>query len=154
MSFHIPQTRVAPLHYAAMSNPHPMAAFHEFLYCSVLAPDQPVTSVSKILAQARSLNAQRQITGLLVFDGMRFCQHFEGPRVEVQGLMERIARDVRHAQVQVVYQGPLAQRRYDGFDMGFAEPDEPDAIADLHLLDGPAALARFIALRPRFDISG
>lgn len=137
-----------------MSNPHPMAEFHEFLYCSVLAPDQPVSSASNILVQARSLNAQRQITGLLVFDGMRFCQHIEGPRVQVQDLMERIARDVRHIQVQIIYQGALAQRRYTRFDMGFAEPDEPDAIADLHLLDGPAALARFIALRPRFDISG
>jgi len=37
-----------------------MAEFHEFLYCSVLAPDQPITAVPKLLAQVRSLNAQRQ----------------------------------------------------------------------------------------------
>lgn len=130
------------------------AEFHEFLYCSVLAPDQPATAVPRILTQARSLNAQRQITGLLVFDGARFCQHIEGPRAEVRALMARIANDPRHAQVQVVHEGPLQRRRYDRFDMGFAEPDEPEAIADLHLHAGPAALARFLALRPRFDISG
>ena len=131
-----------------------MAEFHELLYCSVLAPDQPVTTVPRLLAQARSLNAQRQITGLLVFDGMRFCQHFEGPRDGAMALMERIARDPRHTQVRIVYQGPLDQRHYGRFGMGYAEPDAPDAIANLHLRDGPAALAHFIALRPTFDISG
>jgi hypothetical protein len=131
-----------------------MAEYHEFLYCSVLTPDQPITTVPRLLAQVRSLNARRQITGLLVFDGMRFCQHLEGPRIEAMALMERIARDPRHTQVQIVHQGPLTRRRYERFDMGFAEPDAPDAIADLHLRDGPAAVAHFIALRPAFDISG
>ncbi len=130
-----------------------MTELHEFLYCSVLAPDEPVTAVAKILAHARVFNAEHQVTGLLVFDGMRFCQHLEGPQAEVRALMDRIARDARHIELRVVYEGALAQRRYDRFDMGYAEPDDAGTIAGMHLLGGQAALERFLALRPHFDIS-
>lgn len=68
--------------------------------------------------------------------------------------MARISADRRHIQVQIVHQGHLERRRYDRFDMGFAEPDDPETIAGLPLLHGPAALARFIALQPGFDVSG
>lgn len=131
-----------------MTEPH-----HEFLYRSVLAPDKPVTVIGQILAPARVFNAQHRITGLLVFDGMRFCQHFEGPQAQVRALMARIARDARHTEVRILYDGPLAQRRYQRFDMGFAEPDDFGTIAGMHLLTGQAALECFLALRPHLDIS-
>lgn len=130
-----------------------MTELHEILYCSVLAPEQPISAIGKILAQARVFNAEHQITGLLVFDGMRFCQHFEGPQAEVRALMDRIARDRRHIEIRVLYDGPLAQRRCDRFDMGYAEPDDPGTLAGLHLFGGQAALERFLALRPHFDIN-
>lgn len=126
---------------------------HEFLYRSVLAPDRPVTVVGQILGPARIFNAQHQITGLLVFDGMRFCQHLEGPPSEVSALMARIARDARHTEVRILYDGPLAQRRYQRFDMGLAEPDDFGTIAGMHLLTGQAALECFLRLRPLLDIS-
>lgn len=128
--------------------------FHEFLYGSTLAPGQPVTVVGRILTQARAQNAQRDITGLLIFDGLRFCQHVEGPGEAVRSLMARITHDPRHTDIKLMYDGPLVQRRYSRFDMGFAEPDDPDTIEGLHRLDGEPALTRFIGLRPRFDISG
>ena len=131
-----------------------MTELHEILYCSVLAPDQSPRVVGQIVAAARARNAQRGITGLLVFDGMRFCQHFEGPRAEVLRLMSRIDEDPRHAQVRVVYDGMLAQRRYQRFEMGLAEVEDGEDLASIQLLDGAGALTHFLALRPRFDISG
>ena len=125
---------------------------YEFLYCSQLAESQTPSAVAQILARARPYNAANGITGLLVFDGQRFCQHLEGPRSLVVGLMSRISEDPRHEQIRVVYDGPLVQRRYQRFDMGFAQTEEPDDMAGIHTLDGPLALARFLELRPRFDI--
>ncbi|RZL93192.1 MAG: BLUF domain-containing protein [Variovorax sp.] len=125
---------------------------HEILYCSQLAAGQSPRVVGSIVSQARTRNAEHGITGLLVFDGQRFCQHLEGPRSLVVGLMSRISEDPRHEQIRVVYDGPLVQRRYQRFDMGFAQTEEPDDMAGIHTLDGPLALARFLELRPRFDI--
>lgn len=134
-----------------------MTELHEILYCSLLAPDQPTEIVGQIVSRARARNATEGITGLLVFDGMRFCQHFEGPRRQVLGLLNRLEADPRHTQMRVVYEGELAKRRYQRFEMGLAQigdDEEREDIAILRQLDGAQALARFLALRPRFDIAG
>lgn len=134
-----------------------MNELHEILYCSLLAPDQPTEVVGQIVTRARARNATEGITGLLVFDGMRFCQHFEGPRKQVLGLLNRLEADPRHTEMRVVYEGQLAERRYRHFEMGLAQtPDDEDIedIAILQRLDGAEALAHFLALRPRFDIAG
>ncbi|MCR6478143.1 BLUF domain-containing protein [Variovorax sp. ZS18.2.2] len=127
---------------------------HEIFYCSVLAQDLPAHAVGAIVGQARARNAERNITGLLVFDGLRFCQHLEGPRDAVEALMRRIAQDPRHTDVRVVHEGPLETRRYSGFGMGLAESEGPDLMAGVHALEGEAALKHFLALRSSFDISG
>ena len=126
----------------------------EFLYCSELAPDMAADAVGTIVAQARVRNEAHCITGLLVFDGLRFCQHFEGPPDAAQALMDRIARDPRHTGVRVAYAGELAGRRYSSFRLGLAECEGPDLMAGVHALDGDAALKHFLALRPSFDING
>jgi hypothetical protein len=68
----------------------------------------------------------------------------------------RIESDPRHVQSRVVYEGALAQRRCERFEMGLAEVDEDndDDLGAIHQLDAAEALTRFLALRPRFDIAG
>jgi hypothetical protein len=129
-----------------------MTELHEILYCSLLAPNQPTEVVAQIVAEARARNAKEGITGLLVFDGMRFCQHFEGPRRNVLRLMERLETDARHVQMRVVYEGELLQRRYHAFDLGLAQVEDSEDIAVVQQFDGLEALERFLALRPRLDI--
>ena len=129
-----------------------MTELHEILYFSQLAPHQPTHVVGQIVARARARNAREGITGLLVFDGMRFCQHLEGPRSNVLQLMERIESDPRHVQMRVVYEGELLQRRYHTFDLGLAQVEDSEDIAVVQQFDGLEAVARFLALRPRLDI--
>ena len=129
-----------------------MTELHEILYFSQLAPDQPTDVVGQIVARARARNAREGITALLVFDGMRFCQHIEGPRRNVLQLMERLEADPRHVQMRVVYEGELLQRRYHPFDLGLAQVEDGEDVAVIQQFDGAEALARFMALRPRLDI--
>lgn len=126
----------------------------EILYCSTLAVRQAPNVVGQLVRQARVRNKARNITGLLVFDGLMFCHHLEGSADDVQQLFARIAQDPRHTAVQVVYEGARDARRYQRFDLGFAESEEPNGLAELPGLDGTTALAHFLALRPGFDISG
>src|SRR4051812_37912499 len=111
-----------------------MTDLHEILYCSVLAPDQPTAVVGQIVSQARSRNAAQDISGILGFDGIRFCQHLEGPGDGVLRLMDRIGQDPRHVEVRVVYDGTLAERRYHRFDMGFADSEDLDNMAEIQRL--------------------
>jgi Sensors of blue-light using FAD len=126
----------------------------EFLYCSELAPQVPIEVVGRIAGRARARNARDGITGLLVFDGIRFCQHVEGPRDAVRALLQRLEADPRHTAMKLLHQGPLAQRRYPRFEIGMADVGEREALGEMRLLYGAEAVERFFALRPNFDIAG
>lgn len=127
---------------------------YEVLYCSTLVQDLAPPTVGAIVTQARAKNAERGITGLLVFDGMRFCQHLEGPRGAVEALMRRIEHDPRHVDIRIAYEGALRSRRYTGFGLGLAESEGPHLMSGVHALEGETALLHFLALLPSFDING
>ena len=127
---------------------------YEIIYCSTLVPDLAPPTVGAIVTQARARNAEQGITGLLVFDGMRFCQHLEGPREAVEALMGRIVRDPRHVDIRIAYEGALISLRYTGFGLGLEESEGPHLMSGVHALEGETALLHFLALRPSFDING
>ena len=120
--------------------------FYEILYVSTMAPDAPLSVVGDIAAHARIANAARDITGVLVFDGVRFCQQIEGKQKDVLALMERIYQDTRHSNVEVFHHGPLAERRFSHFSVAFADVDEVAALEQLEQLDGQAGVDAFTAL--------
>lgn len=67
-----------------------------FLYHSVMADTQEASCVADIVKAARQFNASQGLSGLLVFDGMRFAQYLEGPADALQALIERLQQDTRH----------------------------------------------------------
>ncbi len=119
---------------------------YEVLYVSTLSVDQPLSTVHAIAARSRIRNQEHAITGLLVFDGARFCQQLEGPEAAVRALMDRIRDDPRHIYVEVLHDAPLAQRRFQQFSLGFCTIDEGTALDHLETLRGRAALQAFQAL--------
>lgn len=121
-------------------------ALYEVLYVSMIAPDQPLSIVADIAAAARAANVRLDVTGLLIFDGQRFCQQFEGPRKAVLKLIERIRSDPRHINVEVLHHGPLAGRRFQNFNLAFSTVEDVEALARMEHLDGDAALAAFSAV--------
>lgn len=127
---------------------------HEVLYLSTLAPDAPLKVISDIASRARKANAAAGITGLLVFDGMQFCQQIEGPRKAVLALTERIRQDPRHVDVDILYHGPLVQRRFRHFGLGYTAVDDVEALARLRDAGAEAALAQFLALVSTLDLDG
>lgn len=126
---------------------HICSALYEVLYVSTLAPDQPISVVAEIAGPARIANAQLDITGLLIFDGQRFCQQLEGPQKAVLKLIERIRADLRHVNVEILHHGPLAGRRFQQFSLAFSTVEDVDALARMERLDGAAALQAFDTVR-------
>ena len=124
-----------------------LTTLYEVLYVSQLAPSVPVSAVAEIAGHARAANAQRGLTGLLVFDGQRFCQQLEGSQKNVLSAMARICQDPRHVEVNVVHQGTLAARRFSSFGLAFSQIEKGDLLERLEQLDGEPALQAFEALR-------
>lgn len=124
---------------------------HEVLYVSTIAPDAPISIVADIATKARITNAAKDITGLLVFDGARFCQQLEGKAKDVVRMMEHIQQDPRHIEVELLHQGPLTERRFRRFSLGFVSLDDVDPLEEIEALSGQAAVAAFMALVPLVD---
>ena len=125
---------------------------YEVLYVSTLAPEAPLSVVQDIAVKARLANAARDITGLLVFDGMRFCQQLEGGQKQVLALLERIRQDTRHINLQILHHGELAVRRFKRFSLGYCVVDDDDVLERMESMDGQAALDAFEGLLSRLDL--
>ena len=127
---------------------------HEILYVSKLAADAPISVVADIAVKSRSANLNHDITGLLVFDGMRFCQQIEGSQTEVAALMERIRCDPRHTDIEILHDAPLAERRFKRWSLGYTPVEDVEALERLERLRGQAAVDDFLAMLSSFDVDG
>ena len=124
---------------------------YEMLYVSTIAPAACVSVVSTIAMRSRVSNALRSITGMLIFDGIRFCQYLEGSKDELIALYERISKDSRHAAVTMIHHGPLQERRFKKFSLAFATGDDFEALSRLQTLKGPCGVSAFSELLPTLD---
>lgn len=131
----------------------PSAKIYELIYVSTLDPNAPPTVVADIAHKARRFNDANGITGMLVFDGMRFCQQIEGSQKQVLTLLERIRDDSRHINLEVVHHGPLTQRRFRNFSLAYTTMDDETALADLEQLDAQAAVDAFVKLLGTLDVA-
>ena len=135
-----------------MPHTDPTAELHEVIYVSTLAPDAPTSVVADSVGKARLHNPWMGITGLLIVDGMRFCEQMEGTRKDVLAQLARIRQDTCHINLQVVHQGPLAGRRFRRFSMGYTTLDDDDALGRLEALTGQEAIADFMAVLSSLDL--
>lgn len=131
---------------------HPTPKLYEVFYISTIASDAPISVVGNIAAKARLFNEECGVTGLLVFDGMRFCQQLEGHQKTVLSLMEKIRHDPRHVDVNILHHGPLAARRFRNFSLGYASVEGEEALTQLQSLGGPAAVAAFMGMMSEIDV--
>ncbi len=127
---------------------------HEILYVSTIATDAPIRVVADIAAKARAKNRSLGITGLLIFDGMHFCQQLEGDEQKVEALMEQIRQDPRRTHVTDLHHGPLDQRRYRRFSLGYTSVEDVEALERLRQLQGQAAVDAFVAMLSSLDVDG
>ncbi len=126
----------------------------EVLYVSTIAPSAPVSVVADIAARARAWNLQQDITGLLIFDGMRFCQQIEGLQKPVLSLIERIAADDRHLNVTIFHHGELKERRFKSWSLAFTNVEDTEVLARLEKLDGQPGVQAFVELLATLEIDG
>ncbi|MDB5869415.1 MAG: hypothetical protein JWP96_1747 [Polaromonas sp.] len=128
------------------------SVLYEILYFSTIAPNAPITVVAEIAVKARSNNQRLGITGLLVFDGMHFCQQLEGSEEEIAALMDKISQDPRHTNIQILHQGCLDQRRFRRFSLGFTSVEDIELLERLQKLHGQDAVDAFVALLSGLDL--
>lgn len=129
-----------------------MSDLYMLIYTSLLALDASPTSVIDIVRKSRANNYRHGITGILIFDGMAFCQYLEGGASVVQALMRKILVDPRHTDVNIFLEGlTAAPRRFQDWSMAYGLANK-ETVADLSGSGEQAiALQRFEQLLSSVD---
>ena len=123
-----------------------MSPHFESMFLSELSADANAGEIANIVRSSRANNAMNELTGLLLFDGERFCECLEGPEAMVQQTMAKIAVDPRHTQFQPLHNGQMAgKRRFDAWFVGILAPDGPSPLLEFRSLRGPAAIEKLVS---------
>lgn len=96
------------------------------------SPDEIASGLGAILDAARRNNRQLGVTGALAFDRGLFAQFLEGELRAVERVFEKIQRDERHGDIQVLSFGITAERAFRPWPMAFLgrTPEEHAKFAD------------------------
>jgi hypothetical protein len=86
-------------------------------------PQAIASQVREILATARRVNAERGVTGVLLFSDHCFAQVLEGPPDAVATVYAAIQRDPRHRDLVVLHDHPVNRRSFGAWSMGFGGID-------------------------------
>ncbi|MFH6783964.1 MULTISPECIES: BLUF domain-containing protein [Methylobacterium] len=104
--------------------------------------------LARLLADARRRNHAADVSGVLVYTGLGFFQVLEGPRAGVQSIFESILVDRRHHTLAVIEMDFIAERRFEGWAMGFLgttrELDDRLNGVGLGPVGGPESLDRLL----------
>ena len=102
----------------------------------------------RLLETSRRNNVPAGITGLLLYKDGNFMQVLEGEDDAVASVHRRILEDSRHRGILTLLEGPLTERQFPGWSMGFhdlrsAEPSQIPGYSEF--LNVPLTGAEFSA---------
>ena len=90
---------------------------YQLLYNSVAKSPMDGAALQEILDCSRQRNAIHGITGLLIYEDRtrEFLQVIEGSEIAIRALYANISRDVRHGHLDLLTEGPIAERGFAGW---------------------------------------
>lgn len=86
-------------------------------YVSDALADLSNAGLDALVEDAVRFNAVAGVTGVLLFDGGRFLQYFEGPEDGVHAVYERIVQARSHHQIRELNRGRVPQRFFPYWSM-------------------------------------
>ena len=116
-------------------------ALTQWIYTSTLVHGG-LEVIAPILHTARHVNAQRNITGMLLHANGCILQVLEGEEKEVHKTFQSIEMDMRHRSVFLLSRQAIAERQFGDWTMGLRDlslTDVQDAGAAGHLFDANPA---------------
>jgi hypothetical protein len=95
---------------------------------SAVRPFSP-SELTDLLAKCHENNAKLGITGMLLYKDGNFMQVLEGEEEAVRTLYAKIGHDPRHRGLLTLLQGPLAERQFPDWSMGFRDLNAADVLS-------------------------
>ena len=129
-----------------------MDRISNFVYCSKIAANESVSCVADIVKTARRFNKEHQITGMLIFDGQRFCQYIEGPHQPLQDLISAIEKDPRHTEfTPKIACFDQKTRLFSQWSMAYVLVDDVEPLDEITASEGSQMLEKLQSMMPMLD---
>ena len=94
---------------------------YQLIYTSGATRELKDMELARLLLAARSTNAARDVSGILLYYAGSFLQVLEGEREVVEELYDRIKKDPRHERVRTLLQRTVEKRQFRDWSMGFVD---------------------------------
>jgi uncharacterized membrane protein (DUF373 family)/acylphosphatase len=96
------------------------------LYISSAAKPMDEEALLGLLQSCRNNNAQKGITGMLLYCSDSFIQVLEGETQELEALFKIIKKDPRHTNVTILEKKHITERKFPEWSMGFKKISDED----------------------------
>lgn len=106
-----------------------MSALRAIAYVSSATSRMTVPELETLLVEARQLNLQSSVTGVLLYNDGNFMQYFEGSEQAVSITYERIRSSRRHKGIIELLNTRIDHRNFPDWQMGFAQPTQSELLA-------------------------
>jgi Sensors of blue-light using FAD len=97
------------------------------IYASTAESVFKESDITALLERVRTINAERGLTGMLLYIEGGFFQVLEGDDAVVDEVYGRIMRDPRHSKITLIIREPIATRDFSEWTMGFRTLDPQEA---------------------------
>lgn len=98
----------------------------QLVYTSVEARELSKSEIKEILASSRKNNAEKGITGLLLYRNHTFIQALEGEEQNVTDIFNAIKADKRHTEVATLWFESISNRHFPNWAMAFNNQDNEE----------------------------
>jgi len=104
--------------------------YSTLLYASLRKPECGDGEIHDILNSARKNNSKIDVTGVLLYNRVKFLQYLEGDYFKINQLYKSIKLDQRHENVILLFskKNAISQRLFPQWAMGGRELDTDDII--------------------------
>ncbi len=100
--------------------------FHYLAYVSRQSHILSEENISALLQKCRTNNAQKDITGMLIYFDGTFVQYLEGPEESINQLFAKIILDKRHQDIIVLLDGKTEKREFADWSMAYKRVNASD----------------------------
>ena len=90
------------------------------------ALDLDAREIDQIVTNAAAFNLQAGVTGVLLFDGIRFLQYIEGPEDGLGIALQRVYGATSHENVIELNRGRVGRRQFPYWSMHWIRADQMD----------------------------
>lgn len=109
-----------------LPTPDKLKKIFQLAYSSIGVPELNSEAIDKIISSAIEYNANRKITGSLIFQDGIFFQILEGDEKDVLALLEKIKKDDRHQELQIAWTATVENRKFDMWSMRYVDYERLD----------------------------